>query len=47
MMHGTDSMDSPIHGTFGNGSVCSAEPEPQYSLKMFGRSSRPSASGRG
>ncbi|MFE2204472.1 helix-turn-helix domain-containing protein [Streptomyces rubiginosohelvolus] len=36
MTHGTDSMDSPIHGTFGNGSVRSAEPEPQYSLKMFG-----------
>ncbi|WP_405415376.1 Scr1 family TA system antitoxin-like transcriptional regulator [Streptomyces rubiginosohelvolus] len=36
MTHGTDSMDSPIHATFGNGSVRSAEPEPQYSLKMFG-----------
>ncbi|MFB8023270.1 Scr1 family TA system antitoxin-like transcriptional regulator [Streptomyces rubiginosohelvolus] len=36
MTHGTDSMDSPIHGTFGNGSVRSVEPEPQYSLKMFG-----------
>ncbi|MET8884372.1 helix-turn-helix domain-containing protein [Streptomyces rubiginosohelvolus] len=36
MTHGTDSMDSPIHGTFGNGSGRSPEPEPQYSLKMFG-----------
>ncbi|MEV8450408.1 helix-turn-helix domain-containing protein [Streptomyces parvus] len=36
MTHGSDSMDSPIHGTFGNGSGRSPEPEPQYSLKMFG-----------
>ncbi|MFF2223944.1 Scr1 family TA system antitoxin-like transcriptional regulator [Streptomyces globisporus] len=36
MTHGTDSMDSPVYGTFGNGSGRSAEPEPQYSLKMFG-----------
>ncbi|MFI5479921.1 Scr1 family TA system antitoxin-like transcriptional regulator [Streptomyces rubiginosohelvolus] len=36
MTHGTDSMDSPVYGTFGNGSGRSPEPEPQYSLKMFG-----------
>ncbi|MFB8216342.1 helix-turn-helix domain-containing protein [Streptomyces anulatus] len=36
MTHGTDSIDSPIYGTFGNGSGRSPEPEPQYSLKMFG-----------
>ncbi|MEV7110107.1 helix-turn-helix domain-containing protein [Streptomyces anulatus] len=36
MTHGTDSIDSPMYGTFGNGSGRSPEPEPQYSLKMFG-----------
>ncbi|MFD4746339.1 Scr1 family TA system antitoxin-like transcriptional regulator [Streptomyces rubiginosohelvolus] len=36
MTHGTDSIDSPMYGTFGNGSGRSTEPEPQYSLKMFG-----------
>ncbi|NEC17854.1 helix-turn-helix domain-containing protein [Streptomyces parvus] len=36
MTHGTDSIDSPVYGTFGNGSGRSPEPEPQYSLKMFG-----------
>ncbi|MGW6722444.1 helix-turn-helix domain-containing protein [Streptomyces sp. NPDC054995] len=36
MTHGSDSIDSPVHGTFGNGSGRSPEPEPQYSLKMFG-----------
>ncbi|MFJ3326499.1 Scr1 family TA system antitoxin-like transcriptional regulator [Streptomyces griseus] len=36
MTHGSDSMDSPVYGTFGNGSGRSPEPEPQYSLKMFG-----------
>ncbi|MEU5326826.1 helix-turn-helix domain-containing protein [Streptomyces parvus] len=36
MTHGSDSIDSPVYGTFGNGSGRSPEPEPQYSLKMFG-----------
>lgn len=36
MTHGTDSIDSTAYGTFGNGSGRSNEPEPQYSLKMFG-----------
>ncbi|MFJ6510058.1 Scr1 family TA system antitoxin-like transcriptional regulator [Streptomyces sp. NPDC091406] len=36
MTHGSDSIDSPLYGTFGNGSGRSPEPEPQYSLKMFG-----------
>ncbi|MFJ3998027.1 helix-turn-helix domain-containing protein [Streptomyces parvus] len=36
MTHGSDSMESPIHGTFGNGGGRSPEPEPQYSLEMFG-----------
>ncbi|MEU3071217.1 helix-turn-helix transcriptional regulator [Streptomyces sp. NPDC006906] len=36
MTHGTDSIDSPMYGTFGNGGARRPEPEPQYSLKMFG-----------
>ncbi len=36
MTHGTDSIDSPTYGTFGNGGGRSPEPEPQYSLRMFG-----------
>lgn len=36
MTHGTDNIDSPTYGTFGNGSGRSPEPEPQYSLEMFG-----------
>lgn len=38
MTHGTDSIDSPTYGTFGNGGGgrSSGEPEPQYILRMFG-----------
>ncbi|QWQ40482.1 helix-turn-helix transcriptional regulator [Streptomyces sp. YPW6] len=36
MTHGTDSIESPMYGTFGNGGARRPEPEPQYSLKMFG-----------
>lgn len=38
MTHGTDSIDSPTYGTFGNGGGgrSGGEPEPQYILKMFG-----------
>lgn len=35
MTHGTDGIDS-TYGTFGNGGGRSGEPEPHYSLKMFG-----------
>ncbi|MFJ5047337.1 Scr1 family TA system antitoxin-like transcriptional regulator [Streptomyces sp. NPDC088719] len=38
MTHGTDSIDSPTYGTFGNGGGGrgGGEPEPQYILRMFG-----------
>ncbi|MFJ1800986.1 Scr1 family TA system antitoxin-like transcriptional regulator [Streptomyces sp. NPDC088180] len=38
MTHGTDSIDSPTYGTFGNGGGgrSGGEPEPQYILRMFG-----------
>lgn len=36
MTHGTDGIDGITYGTFGNGGTSSAEPEPQYSLKVFG-----------
>lgn len=37
MTHGTDGIDSITYGTFGNGGTRSGgEPEPQYSLKVFG-----------
>ncbi|MFJ2104270.1 Scr1 family TA system antitoxin-like transcriptional regulator [Streptomyces microflavus] len=35
MTHGTDGIDS-TYGTFGSGGGRSGEPEPHYSLKMFG-----------
>jgi transcriptional regulator with XRE-family HTH domain len=36
MTHGTDGIDSITYGAFGKGGTRGAEPEPQYSLKVFG-----------